>query len=563
MRCKQRLNIPKTAHTLLITCPRCNTSFRYPALKFSHNLTQWLQKIVQNHPLLLGVILTFWIFLISSRYSNSTLTLRNFIFITLGYFCFWFVAAWLIEILKEEKTKWYYRKWVVLIILFILTPLGVILLWAGSQFRKPAKITLTLLFGGWFLVYILQQGPDKISDYSPKNEIAKLFGADKDKVFIKTASDTARASIQDEIASSDIKSSLFRSYIAQNLGNLNTPAIAALWKDSIAMVRSYDKNDKPLALGSGVLFTETGAVITNHHVIESAYLIQISFIDGRSYKNISLISDYPSRDIAILHIEQENENFAPVILGDSDETRVGEKVIAIGNPAGWENSLSEGIVSGIREVDNLRLIQTTAPVSAGSSGGALLNMAGELIGITTLKSSEAQQNLNFAVPINVVKSLINMSAKDDWMLKKADKFKRLGVEQQKIQVSEVVNKTDINDTLFKQGYECGYVVGSAMCADKFKVATDNLKKLKNDYTKKAINLAETLDYQCSDRTELQKRTRNFGIALGLGFHEGYAEIFKKVKGITEINDEELEKGLVKYGLEENLIKFSNEVLHRK
>ncbi len=119
-----------------------------------------------------------------------------------------------------------------------------------------------------------------------------------------------------------------------------------------------------------------------------------------------MIIGYPSQDIAILHIEGENKQFRPVILGNSDDLQVGERVLAIGNPYGWENTVSDGLISGIREIDDFKLLQITAPISPGSSGGALFNMKGEVIGITTIGSQWGAQNLNFAIPINSLKSLI-------------------------------------------------------------------------------------------------------------------------------------------------------------
>jgi hypothetical protein len=116
-----------------------------------------------------------------------------------------------------------------------------------------------------------------------------------------------------------------------------------------------------------------------------------------------------ARDIAVL--KASGSDFPTVALGDSDKVQVGEEVVSIGSPLSLEATVSNGIISSIRELkdENQRLFQTTAPISPGSSGGALLNMGGELIGITTAEMVGGQ-NLNFAVPINVVKPLLSGSS---------------------------------------------------------------------------------------------------------------------------------------------------------
>ena len=95
-------------------------------------------------------------------------------------------------------------------------------------------------------------------------------------------------------------------------------------------------------------------------------------------------------------------------LGDSNKIEIGEKVVAIGNPLGYERTVSDGIISGLREEKGMKYLQITTPISPGSSGGALLNMYGEVIGITSMGYLGFAQNLNFAVPINYVCSLIKI-----------------------------------------------------------------------------------------------------------------------------------------------------------
>jgi len=120
----------------------------------------------------------------------------------------------------------------------------------------------------------------------------------------------------------------------------------------------------------------------------------------------TLVKYDSSKDIAILSLNI-NIDLNPTVLGNSNNIKEGEDIIAIGNPYGWEKTISEGIISGIRDLEVIKLLQITAPVSQGSSGGALFNRNGEVIGITTLASYWGAQNINFAIPINYLHSLIS------------------------------------------------------------------------------------------------------------------------------------------------------------
>lgn len=138
-------------------------------------------------------------------------------------------------------------------------------------------------------------------------------------------------------------------------------------------------------LGSGFLITPDGVVATNAHVIEDRADARVRFIGGETAWVRDILWTDPVRDLALLKID--GHNLPTVRLGDSDAVQVGERVVAIGNPRGLQNTVSEGIISGVRAVPvgntEVRLLQTTAPISPGSSGGPLFNAIGEVIGITT------------------------------------------------------------------------------------------------------------------------------------------------------------------------------------
>ncbi len=172
---------------------------------------------------------------------------------------------------------------------------------------------------------------------------------------------------------------------------------------------------KEQSLGSGVIVTPDGYIVTNNHVIEKADDIRVFFVDKRNYK-ARIVGADPKTDIAIIKIDAKD---LPVLQwGDSDGLQVGEFVLAIGNPFGLSNTVTMGIVSaigrtdvGIADYENF--IQTDAAINPGNSGGPLVNMKGELIGINTAIFSKTggYQGIGFAVPSNMVKNVIDQLIK--------------------------------------------------------------------------------------------------------------------------------------------------------
>jgi tetratricopeptide (TPR) repeat protein len=180
----------------------------------------------------------------------------------------------------------------------------------------------------------------------------------------------------------------------------NAEQIFEAANNTVVTIYAYDNMSKIIAQGSGVVLNDKGWIVTNYHVFHGS--------DKLLVKHKSKIIDYSeivgadaSRDILILKIN--NNIFPSIKIGDSDKLKIGQKIFAIGSPEGFENTISEGIISGLRgSEDNFdKYIQISAPVSHGSSGGAIINTKGELIGISTL-SVVSGQNLNFAIPVNDV-----------------------------------------------------------------------------------------------------------------------------------------------------------------
>jgi serine protease Do len=164
---------------------------------------------------------------------------------------------------------------------------------------------------------------------------------------------------------------------------------------------------KQASLGSGVIVDKNGYILTNNHVVKDADDIRIRLGDKREFKG-KVIGTDPKTDLAVIKIEANN---LPVVkLGDSDRLRVGEMVIAIGNPFGLNQTVTSGIVSAtgranVGIVDYEDFIQTDAPINPGNSGGALVNIRGELVGINTaiFSTSGGYQGIGFAIPSNMAK----------------------------------------------------------------------------------------------------------------------------------------------------------------
>lgn len=184
-----------------------------------------------------------------------------------------------------------------------------------------------------------------------------------------------------------------------NTLELNSETLFAKLSPSIVRINVGSGGGRPSAIGSGVVIGP-GVVITNCHVAEAGASLQVKSGDT-SYNARIAVADQ-EHDLCKLDVPQLR---APAVaIGASRHLRTGQKVVAIGGPKGLDLTISEGIISSLRQVDDGTLIQTTAPVSPGSSGGGLFDMRGELVGIVTFQMSSGQ-NLNFAAPAEWIDSM--------------------------------------------------------------------------------------------------------------------------------------------------------------
>ena len=198
---------------------------------------------------------------------------------------------------------------------------------------------------------------------------------------------------------------IYEAYVGSSVG-ITTQITTNVWGQPVSQA----------AAGSGFVISDNGYILTNYHVIKDATSIKVSFVDGTSY-DATLVGGEEGNDIAVLKIQASG--LTPVVIGDSDNIRVGEDVFAIGNPLGeLTYSMSEGIVSAkdrsitLSDGTVMNMIQTTAAINSGNSGGPLFDAYGQVVGITSAKlsgnsSSEATiEGLGFAIPMNDVKDMV-------------------------------------------------------------------------------------------------------------------------------------------------------------
>ena len=183
---------------------------------------------------------------------------------------------------------------------------------------------------------------------------------------------------------------------------LNDQEAIAAAAESVVMLTCYDRNGYEIATGSGFCAFEDGIIVTNYHVIEDTYSILASTESGMYFDVQYIVAADPVKDIAILRTKART-GIDVLPLASTSSVGKGARVVAIGSPLGLLNTVSEGLYTGTIEDDG-EYILFTAAISSGSSGGALFNTQGEVIGITSASYIEGQ-NLNLAVPIELVKEL--------------------------------------------------------------------------------------------------------------------------------------------------------------
>jgi serine protease Do len=234
-------------------------------------------------------------------------------------------------------------------------------------------------------------------------------------------------------------------------------------------------------LGTGFVYDKAGLVLTNNHVVEDAAEISVKFADQREVPAKVVGRDKPA-DVAVLRVE--DHALTPLKLGDSDAVDVGDWVVAIGNPFGLSHTVSAGILSargrthedvkGLDETGYFNFLQTDAAINQGNSGGPLLNLHGEVVGINSAIRANAN-NIGFAIPINMVKELLPSLLRDGKVSRSG-----LGVRVDPVNESEAtrLGRPDRKGALVKMvspggGAErAGLAVGDVILAFDGKVVVD-------------------------------------------------------------------------------------------
>ncbi len=237
-----------------------------------------------------------------------------------------------------------------------------------------------------------------------------------------------------------------------------------------------EEMNKRIGTGSGVIISPDGLIITNYHVIEDATEIEITSNKNKTYK-AEIIGSDPNTDLAVLKINPD-ENLPFITFGDSDNSRIGEWVLAVGNPFNLNSTVTAGIISAKsrdlndRDSKNQSFIQTDAAVNMGNSGGALVNTSGELIGINTAISSITGGfvGYSFAVPSNIVRKVFEDLIEFGNVQKGL-----LGVSGNALN-TDIAEKFEINDT---QGFLIGEVI-EGMGAEEAGLKTGDIIKKVDD-----------------------------------------------------------------------------------
>ena len=181
------------------------------------------------------------------------------------------------------------------------------------------------------------------------------------------------------------------------------PELVRRIKPSAVAIETFDARGEKLSRGSG-FFIDTDRVVTNRHVIDNAYRAEVHSYNGSIYQVKGVIAVDAEGDLALLKVDAPPNQVRPLLL-DRTSPQEGESVVVIGNPFGLEGSVTNGIVSAVRDIPTFgRIIQITAPISPGSSGSPVVNMQGQVIGVATLQITGGQ-SVNFAIPSERISQL--------------------------------------------------------------------------------------------------------------------------------------------------------------
>jgi S1-C subfamily serine protease len=248
--------------------------------------------------------------------------------------------------------------------------------------------------------------------------IAVVLGAGAALAIDSAVGDDGGTTVIREVAQASESPASFESGEGRSIGDIYARSARGV----VQVIATQVSSDSPFfgpqetsASGSGFVIDKAGHVVTNYHVIEGAKEVQVNF-SGDDRMDAKVIGTDPSTDIAVLEIDAQARALTPLSLGDSETVRVGDAVIAIGNPFSLERTVTAGIVSALQRkitapdgfaIDEV--IQTDAAINRGNSGGPLMNANGEVVGVNAQIETETGGNvgIGFAIPINTVKEVVS------------------------------------------------------------------------------------------------------------------------------------------------------------
>ena len=242
-------------------------------------------------------------------------------------------------------------------------------------------------------------------------------------------------------------------------------AIAKMATPSVYLLTVYDENNKAIRTATGFIITNDGMLCTNHHVIIGAKRIDAKAFNGGIFNVIGVLADDPENDLALLKID--GNSFKPLLLEKKQIIEVGQRILVIGSPRGLQGTLTDGIISAIRDINGKtgRTIQMTAAISPGSSGSPVLNLNGKVIGIATSQIQNGQ-TLNFAMTSSKLELLFSNI--------KSNTIKSL-IELKSIQINpdEILNDPEF--------FECGILINKNQLSDALIIGEKLLIRYPNDY----------------------------------------------------------------------------------
>ena len=283
-----------------------------------------------------------------------------------------------------------------------------------TQKRKIMIVIAIILLSAGFIYYnflIIEKFSELQKDYNEKliaaeETLKKDYTAQigyLDTQLKNTQSEYSKkiSSLASAVSTLENKSASDISLLQQQIKDINIQSadFSAIVGDVLQGVVSVGTD---VGQGSGAIITADGYIVTNYHVIEGASIIRALTYDKGTY-TATLIGSDSAKDISVLKI---SGSFQSLSFDDSSTVKIGEKVIALGNPAGLSFTVTEGIVSAFRTSGGIKYIQTDVPINPGNSGGPLVNIKGKIIGINNMKV-RGFEGLGFAIESNTVKSAVN------------------------------------------------------------------------------------------------------------------------------------------------------------